>query len=81
MQNALPDQYTSAFCRCHIEDGETVTLERLTVESPEVDSESCSYTAMPTETEENPVTELTPTYTLGCDVCAGPGGIENHDPS
>lgn len=80
MQNALPDQFTSAFCRCHTEGGETVTLERLTVENPERDAESCSYTAMPTKTEENPVTEVKPTFTVGCDVCAGAGGVENHDP-
>ena len=80
MQNALPDQYTSAFCRCHTKEGETLTLELLTVENPKVDSESCSYTKMPTKTQDNPVTELTPTYTVGCDVCAGPGGVENHDP-
>lgn len=80
MQNALPGQYTSAFCRCNTEGGETVTLELLTVENPEVVSESCSYTAMPTETPDNPVSELTPTYTIGCEVCTGPAGAENHDP-
>ncbi|KAL6850626.1 hypothetical protein ACO1O0_007750 [Amphichorda felina] len=78
MQNALPDQYTSAFCRC-TQSGETKTLPLLTVESPQVDTQSCDYTAMPTKTE-NPVTEVTVTFTAGCNVCAGPGGIQNHDP-
>jgi hypothetical protein len=78
MQNALPDQYTSAFCRCHIGD-ETRTLPLLTVENPSVVTESCHYMTLPTGTE-NPVTEVTVTYTIGCDVCAGPGGVENHDP-
>ena len=78
MQNALPDQYTSAFCRC-TQSGKTKTLPLLTVESPQVDTQSCDYTAMPTKTE-NPVTEVTVTFTAGCNVCAGPGGIQNHDP-
>ena len=79
MQNALPDQYTSAFCRC-TQDDQTKTLPLLTVENPKVDTQSCDYTEMPSKTE-NPVTEVTATYTIGCDMCAGPGGIENHDPS
>lgn len=78
MQNAIPDQYTSAFCRCTQSD-ETKTLPLLTVENPEVDTESCQYTTMPTGTA-NPVTEVTVTYTMGCDLCAGPGGAQNHVP-
>lgn len=55
-------------------------MSTTSVPNPEVVLESCSYTAMPTEAPDNPVTELKPTYTIGCDVCAGRSGAENHDP-
>ena len=74
LQNEDPDQGINARgCVC----GST-TLPLLTITSSVTnDAESCSYTALPTSSVDNPITVSTTTYTSRCHLCTLVAGIAN----
>jgi hypothetical protein len=71
MQNEDPDQGIDARgCVCG-----SMTLPLLTISNPVHDSDSCSYTAMPSSSAANPITVESQTFTNNCYVCTLVGGI------
>jgi hypothetical protein len=71
MQNEDPDQGIDARgCIC----GST-TLPLLTISNPVHDSDSCSYTAMPSSSVDNPITVESQTWQNNCYPCSLVGGI------
>ncbi|KAL9093276.1 MAG: hypothetical protein Q9165_004017 [Trypethelium subeluteriae] len=71
LQNEDPDQgINNRGCIC----GST-TLPLLTVPSATDESQSCSYTAMPSSNQSNPITISTMHYTSNCQSCKLVGGI------
>ncbi|KAL1607616.1 hypothetical protein SLS60_002550 [Paraconiothyrium brasiliense] len=71
LQNEDPDQGINARgCVC----GST-TLPLLTISDATDNSQSCSYTAMPTSSVANPVTIESQVYTVNCYLCTLIGGI------
>jgi hypothetical protein len=71
MQNEDPDQGIDARgCVCG-----SMTLPLLTISNPVHDSDSCSYTAMPSSSVANPITVESQTFTNNCYLCTLVGGI------
>lgn len=71
LQNEDPDQGINARgCVC----GST-TLPLLTISNAKDESQSCSYTAMPTSKVANPITIESQVYTANCYLCTLIGGI------
>ncbi|KAH8645432.1 hypothetical protein BX600DRAFT_556236 [Xylariales sp. PMI_506] len=62
---------TSPYCVC---DG-TITLPELSLPTGAIVTQSCDYTTLPRLTKD-PVTISTSTWTMGCTVFSGVGGIE-----
>ena len=71
LQNEDPDQgINNRGCIC----GST-TLPLLTVTSATDESQSCSYTAMPSSKDSNPITIETEHFTTNCQACTIIGGV------